>query len=155
MDQYMETVKYGDQDVMNNSTEVRPSDRTRQTERAVYRINPRTSEKELWLEQRPYDQTYRTRARLSRPSRHSKDNSRARHKVSNVLIMILTWQTIQTVPRASFSLPHWTQPVRMNLDSSRRVILTGLHHIPHLWVIYHFLVNVFIFYVLFSPQLLF
>ena len=128
----MEPAPHGDQDVLNNSTEVHPSNRTDQTDRAVNRIDPRSSGIEFRLEPRSDDRTDRTRARLSRPSRHSKDNSRARHKVSNVLIMILTWQTIQTVPRASFSLLHWTQPVRMNLDSSRRVILTGLHHIPHL-----------------------
>ncbi|KAF2590172.1 hypothetical protein F2Q70_00038687 [Brassica cretica] len=74
----MEPAQYGDQDVLNNSTEVRSSDRTKQTDRAVYRINPRTSGKELWLEPRPNDRTYHTRARLSRPSRHSKDHSRAR-----------------------------------------------------------------------------
>nr|VDD24767.1 unnamed protein product [Brassica oleracea] len=62
MDQYMEPAQYGDQDVLNNSTEVRPSDRTRQTDRTVYRINPRTSGKELWLEPRPDDRTYCTRA---------------------------------------------------------------------------------------------
>ncbi|WZZ88870.1 hypothetical protein YC2023_117449 [Brassica napus] len=81
MDQYMEPAHYGDQDVLNNSTEVNPSDRTRQTDRAVYRINPRTSGKELWVEPRPDDRTYRNRARLSRPSRHSKENSRARLKL--------------------------------------------------------------------------
>ncbi|WZZ66574.1 hypothetical protein YC2023_077944 [Brassica napus] len=80
IDQYMEPAQYGDQDDLNNSTEVRPSDRTRQTDRAVYRINPCMSGKELWLEQ-PDDRTYRTRARLFRPSRHSKDNSRANLKL--------------------------------------------------------------------------
>ncbi|KAF2594875.1 hypothetical protein F2Q70_00044081 [Brassica cretica] len=54
-----------------------------QTDRAVYRINPRTSGKELWLEPRPDDRTYHTRARLFRPSRHSKDNSRARLKLGH------------------------------------------------------------------------
>uniref|UniRef100_A0A0D3CUL2 CCHC-type domain-containing protein n=1 Tax=Brassica oleracea var. oleracea TaxID=109376 RepID=A0A0D3CUL2_BRAOL len=83
MDQYMEPAQYGDQDVLKNSTEVCPPDRTRQTDRAVYRINPRTSGKELWLEPRPDDRTYRTRARLFRPSRHSKDNSRARLKLGH------------------------------------------------------------------------
>uniref|UniRef100_A0A0D3CDY1 Uncharacterized protein n=1 Tax=Brassica oleracea var. oleracea TaxID=109376 RepID=A0A0D3CDY1_BRAOL len=65
MDQYMEQAQYGDQDVLNNSTEVRPSDRTRQTDHAVYRINLRTSGKELWLEPRPDDRTYHTIACLS------------------------------------------------------------------------------------------
>ncbi|KAF2564939.1 hypothetical protein F2Q70_00017404 [Brassica cretica] len=40
MDQYMEPAQHGDQDVLNNSTEVHPSDRTNQTNRAVYRIDP-------------------------------------------------------------------------------------------------------------------
>ena len=75
MDQYMEPPKHGDQDVLNNSTEVRPSDHTNQTNQAVYRIDPRTSEMEFRLEPRSNDRTDRTRARLSRPSRHSKDNS--------------------------------------------------------------------------------
>uniref|UniRef100_A0A0D2ZPG4 Uncharacterized protein n=1 Tax=Brassica oleracea var. oleracea TaxID=109376 RepID=A0A0D2ZPG4_BRAOL len=78
MDQYMEPVPHGDHDVLNNSTEVHSSNHTDQTDRAVYRIDPHTSEMELGLEPRPDNQTDRTRARLSRPSRHSKDNSRAR-----------------------------------------------------------------------------
>ncbi|KAF2535736.1 hypothetical protein F2Q68_00020718 [Brassica cretica] len=78
MDQYMEPAPHGDQDVLNNSTEVHPSNCTDQTDRAVYRIDPRTSGMELRLEPRPDNRTDHTRARLSRPSRHSKDNSRAR-----------------------------------------------------------------------------
>ncbi|KAF3536480.1 hypothetical protein F2Q69_00021388 [Brassica cretica] len=74
----MEPASHGDQDVLNNSTEVHPSNRTDQTDRAVYRIDPRTSGMELRLEPRSDNQTDRTRSRLSRPSRHSKDNSRAR-----------------------------------------------------------------------------
>ena len=53
MDQYMEPAQHGDQDVLNNSTEVRPSDRTNQTNRAVYQIDPRTSAMEYQLEPRP------------------------------------------------------------------------------------------------------
>uniref|UniRef100_A0A0D3D3K1 Uncharacterized protein n=1 Tax=Brassica oleracea var. oleracea TaxID=109376 RepID=A0A0D3D3K1_BRAOL len=77
MDQYMEPAPHGDQDVLNNSTEVHPSNRIDQTDRAVYRIDPRTSEMELRLEPHPDNQTDHTRARLFRPSRHSKDNSQA------------------------------------------------------------------------------
>ncbi|KAF2556721.1 hypothetical protein F2Q68_00014577 [Brassica cretica] len=40
MDQYMEPAQYGDQDVLNNSTEVRPSDRTRQIDHAVKIVEP-------------------------------------------------------------------------------------------------------------------
>ncbi|KAF3571101.1 hypothetical protein F2Q69_00061899 [Brassica cretica] len=61
-----------------NSTEVHPSNSTDQTDRAVYRIDPRSSRMEFRLEPRSDDRTDRTRARLSRPSRHSKNNSRAR-----------------------------------------------------------------------------
>ena len=77
----MEPAQHGDQDVLNNSTEVRPSDRTNQTNQAVYRIDPRTSGMDFWLEPQPDDRTDRTRARLSRPSRHSKDNSPAMHSL--------------------------------------------------------------------------
>ncbi|KAF3523822.1 hypothetical protein F2Q69_00048006 [Brassica cretica] len=78
MDQYMEPAPHRDQDVLNNSTEVHPPNCTDQTDRAVYWIDLRSSEMEFRLEPRSDDRTDRTRARLSRPSRHSKDNSRAR-----------------------------------------------------------------------------
>nr|VDD26061.1 unnamed protein product [Brassica oleracea] len=78
MDQYMEPAPHGHHDVLNNSTEVHPSNRMDQNDRAVYRIDPRSSGMEFWLEPRSDDRTDRTRVRLSRPSRHSKDNSRAR-----------------------------------------------------------------------------
>ncbi|KAF3582344.1 hypothetical protein DY000_02030442 [Brassica cretica] len=68
---------HGDQDVLNNSTEVHPSNHTDQTDRAVYRIDPCSSGMEFRLEPRSDDRTDRTIARLSRPSRHSKDNSQA------------------------------------------------------------------------------
>ncbi|KAF3567050.1 hypothetical protein DY000_02016120 [Brassica cretica] len=55
--------------------EFRPSDRTRQTDCAVYRIDPRTSGKELRLDPRPDD---RTEARLSRPTRQARTDDRAR-----------------------------------------------------------------------------
>ncbi|KAF2590407.1 hypothetical protein F2Q70_00040917 [Brassica cretica] len=78
MDQYMEPAPHGHQDVLNNSTKVHPSNCTDQTDRAVYRIDPRLSGMEFRLEPRSDDRTDRTRARLSRPFRYSKDNSRAR-----------------------------------------------------------------------------
>ena len=40
----MEPAPHGHQDVLNNSTEVHPSNRTDQTDRAVNRIDPRSSE---------------------------------------------------------------------------------------------------------------
>ncbi|KAF3520851.1 hypothetical protein DY000_02060804 [Brassica cretica] len=66
--------QHGDQDVLNNLIEVRSSDRTDQTDRAV----PRTSRLELRLEPRPDDLTDRTTARLPGPTRHSKTHGRAR-----------------------------------------------------------------------------
>ena len=52
MDLYMEPAHEGDQDDQIIPTEVRSSDRTRQTDRAVYWIDPRTSGKKLRLEPR-------------------------------------------------------------------------------------------------------
>uniref|UniRef100_A0A0D3C9Z3 Uncharacterized protein n=1 Tax=Brassica oleracea var. oleracea TaxID=109376 RepID=A0A0D3C9Z3_BRAOL len=66
--------QHGDQDVLINLTEVRSSDRTDPTNRAV----PRASRLKLWLEPRPDDQTDRTTARLPRPTRHSTTHGRAR-----------------------------------------------------------------------------
>ncbi|WZZ08140.1 hypothetical protein YC2023_094061 [Brassica napus] len=55
MDQYMEPDQNGVQAVQSSSNKVRPSDRTDQTDRSVYRIDPRTSRMELRLEPRPDD----------------------------------------------------------------------------------------------------
>ena len=74
MDQSIGADQHGDQDVLNNLTEVRSSDCTNQTDRAV----PRASRLELRLEPRPDDRTDRTGARLPRPTRHSKTHGRAR-----------------------------------------------------------------------------
>ena len=74
VDQSIGANQHGDQDVLNNLTEVRSSDRTDQTDRAV----PRASRLELRLEPRPDDLTDRTTARLPRPTRHSKTHGRAR-----------------------------------------------------------------------------
>ncbi|KAF3574515.1 hypothetical protein F2Q69_00058144 [Brassica cretica] len=74
VDQSIGTNQHGDQDVLNNLTEVRSSDRTDQTDRAV----PHESRLELRLKPRPYNRTDRTGARLSRPTRHSKTHGQAR-----------------------------------------------------------------------------
>ncbi|KAF3561492.1 hypothetical protein DY000_02016534 [Brassica cretica] len=66
--------QHGDHDVLNNLTEVRSSDRTDQTDRAV----PCASRLEIRLEPRPDDRTDRTGARLPRPTRHSKTHGRGR-----------------------------------------------------------------------------
>ncbi|KAF3566788.1 hypothetical protein DY000_02016868 [Brassica cretica] len=69
MDQYMEPVQDGAQDDQIISTEV-PA-----TDRAVYRISPRKSGKELRLEPRPDD---RTEARLPRTTRQTKTDDLGR-----------------------------------------------------------------------------
>ena len=66
-DQFMESDQYEDQKVRKISTEVQSPDRTRQTDRAVYRIDPRMSGMELQHNPRPDDQIDRTEARLSTP----------------------------------------------------------------------------------------
>ncbi|KAF2555627.1 hypothetical protein F2Q68_00015127 [Brassica cretica] len=59
-------------------TEVQAADRPRQTDRTVYRIDPRAAGEELRLEPRPDDRTHRTGARLPRPTRQAKTDGRAR-----------------------------------------------------------------------------
>ena len=74
VDQSIGANHHGDQAVMNNLTEVRSTNRTDQTDRAV----PPASRLELRLEPRPDDRTDRTTARLPRPTRHSETHGRAR-----------------------------------------------------------------------------
>ena len=83
-DQSMESDQYEDQNVRNNSIEVQSSDRAEQTDRAVYRIDPRTSGLELQDNPRPDDRINRTEARLSRHIRHSKTISQARTEFDRV-----------------------------------------------------------------------
>uniref|UniRef100_M4F5P2 Uncharacterized protein n=1 Tax=Brassica campestris TaxID=3711 RepID=M4F5P2_BRACM len=59
-------------------TEVQTDDCSRQTDRAVYQIDPRAAGKDLRLEPCPDDQTDRTGARLPRPIRQAKTDGRAR-----------------------------------------------------------------------------
>ncbi|WZZ80535.1 hypothetical protein YC2023_101107 [Brassica napus] len=74
LDQSIGAGQHGDHDVLKNFTEVRSSDHTDQTVRAV----PCASRLELRLEPGPDDRTDRTGARLPRPTRHSKSHGRAR-----------------------------------------------------------------------------
>ncbi|KAF3552521.1 hypothetical protein DY000_02006792 [Brassica cretica] len=78
MVQYMEPGQDGAQDDQIIPTEVQAADRSRQTDRTVYRINPRASGKELRLEPRPDDRTDRTGARLPRPTLQAKTDGQAR-----------------------------------------------------------------------------
>ncbi|KAF3535317.1 hypothetical protein F2Q69_00023921 [Brassica cretica] len=74
VDQSIGASQHGDHDVLNNLIEVRSTNRTDQTDRAV----ARASRLELRLEPRPDDRTDRTTARLPRPTLHSKTHGRAR-----------------------------------------------------------------------------
>ncbi|KAF3500171.1 hypothetical protein F2Q69_00042831 [Brassica cretica] len=65
MDQHMELASDDDQDDQIISTEVHPSVRTRQTDRAVYRIDPCISGKELRLHPCPAVRTDHTEAHRS------------------------------------------------------------------------------------------
>ncbi|KAF8110978.1 hypothetical protein N665_0077s0039 [Sinapis alba] len=112
MDQYMEPDQNGDQDVQHSSTEVLPSARTNQTDHAVYRINPCTSEMELRPEPRLDERTDRTIDVLLRPTRQAKTNGRAR-------ITLERENPIQTV--ATLFCPFG--PYRMQGLSSYQMIL--------------------------------
>ena len=74
----MEPGSDGVQDDQIIPTEVQADDRSRQTNRAMYRIDLRAAEKELRLEPRPDDQTDCTRDRLPRPTHQAKTDGRAR-----------------------------------------------------------------------------
>ena len=75
MDQSDESDQHEDQNVPDVPVEVHSSDQTRQTDRAVYQLDPRTYGLELWPGARPDD---RTEARLSRPTRRAKADGQAR-----------------------------------------------------------------------------
>ncbi|KAF3514727.1 hypothetical protein F2Q69_00009507 [Brassica cretica] len=78
MDQSDESEQHEDQDV---PVEVHSSDQTRQTDRVVYGINPRTSGLELRVDPRSdhqTDRTNRTEAHISQPTRQAKADGQAR-----------------------------------------------------------------------------
>ncbi|KAF2548152.1 hypothetical protein F2Q70_00020616 [Brassica cretica] len=64
------------QNVPDVPVEVHPSDQIRQTNRAVYRLDPQTSGWELRPNLRPDDRTDRIEARLSRPTRQTDGQAR-------------------------------------------------------------------------------
>ncbi|KAL0791532.1 hypothetical protein Bca101_007778 [Brassica carinata] len=72
-----------DQNAPDVPVEVHPSDQIRQTNRAVYLLDPLTSGMKLRPSPRPEDQSDRTSTRLSQPSRQAKANSRARLDVDH------------------------------------------------------------------------
>ncbi|KAL0813907.1 hypothetical protein Bca101_070350 [Brassica carinata] len=73
-----------DQNVPDVPVEVHPSDQIRQTNQAVYRLDPRTSGLELRPNPRPDDRTDRTEARLSRLTRQAKTDGQARINLARV-----------------------------------------------------------------------
>ena len=78
MDQSKESDQHEDQNVPDIPIEVHSSDRTRQTDRAMHRIDPRMSGLELRPDQRPDERTDRTEACLSRTTQQAKADGQAR-----------------------------------------------------------------------------
>jgi len=78
LDQDVEQTQHGDQDDQISPTEVQPFSRTRSTDRAVYRIDPRAPGRDLRMDPRPDDRISQTTGVLPRPIRHSRANSQAR-----------------------------------------------------------------------------
>ncbi|KAG5383519.1 hypothetical protein IGI04_034989 [Brassica rapa subsp. trilocularis] len=67
-----------DLEIREDPTEVQPFSRTRSTDRAVYRIDPRAPGRDLRMDPRPDDRISQTTGILPRPIRHSRANSQAR-----------------------------------------------------------------------------
>ena len=80
----MESDQNEDQNVRNNATEVQSIDQAEQTARAVYRLDPHSSELELQHNPRPDGQINRTEVRLSRPVHHAKSIGQVRSEVDQV-----------------------------------------------------------------------
>ncbi|KAF2588434.1 hypothetical protein F2Q70_00038331 [Brassica cretica] len=81
-----------DQNAPDVPVEVHPSDQIRQTNRAVYRLDPLTSGMKLRPSPRPEDQSDRTSTRPSQPSRQAKANNLTRNMPDLTWIMPdLTW----------------------------------------------------------------
>ncbi|KAF3585992.1 hypothetical protein F2Q69_00030847 [Brassica cretica] len=72
LDQDVEKTQHGDQDDQISPTEVQPFSRTRSTDRAVYRIDPRAPGRDLRMDPRADDRISRTTGVLPRPIRHSR-----------------------------------------------------------------------------------
>ncbi|KAF2597332.1 hypothetical protein F2Q68_00008968 [Brassica cretica] len=90
MDQYIEPGQDGDQEDQIIPTEVQAADCSRQTDRAVYRIDPRAAEKELRLEPRPDDRTNRTEAHL--PDQLAKQRLTVKPELT-----LIKWKQRQTI----------------------------------------------------------
>ena len=73
-----QTDQYEDQNTPDVPVEVHPTDQIRQTNQAVYRLDPGTSGLELRPDPRPDVRADRTEARLSRPTRQAKTDGQAK-----------------------------------------------------------------------------
>ncbi|KAF3559016.1 hypothetical protein F2Q69_00013111 [Brassica cretica] len=112
----------GDQDDQIIPTDVQEADRSRQTDRAMYRIDPRAAGKELRLELRPDDRTYRTRACLPWPTHQATTNGRARTHFDRVKtetdhslsLFAQILQLSKDLGRAGTKLAHEPYPTRLS-----------------------------------------
>ena len=111
----MESYQNRDQIVQNSSAEVRLPSHTAQDDRAVYRLDPLTSEMELRPSPQPEDRSDRTSTRPSQPSRQAKANSQAR--------LDLDHARLDTESQARLDLDcarlHTESQARLDLDHTR------------------------------------
>ncbi|KAL0641659.1 hypothetical protein Bca4012_103732 [Brassica carinata] len=127
----MEPSQDGEQDDQIIPTEVQADDRSRQTHRAVYRIDPHAAGKELRLEPCPDDQTDRTGARLSRPTRQAKTDGRAGTHLGRVEIetdhslSLLILQLSKDLGRAGTKLAHEPYPADRPERATPVLLLTA------------------------------
>ncbi|KAF2540984.1 hypothetical protein F2Q68_00031255 [Brassica cretica] len=142
VDQSVERTQHDDQNVPNDSTEVHDLDRTGRTDRAVYRIDPRASGRELRLDPRPDDRSDRTEVRLLRPTRQVKTNDRARiqsertDSESDQSFSFLTRLacTACTTERIDELSDHFNPIVQFDLqDFSKARILKFSEYLGYIW----------------------
>ncbi|KAG2269853.1 hypothetical protein Bca52824_064408 [Brassica carinata] len=127
----MEPGPDGVQDDQIIPTEVQADDRSRQTDRAMYRIDPRAVGKELRLEPRPDDRTDRTGARLPRPTRQAKTEGRARTHLGRVetetdhSLSLLILQLSKDLGRTGTKMMHGPYPADYTEGASPVLLLTA------------------------------
>ncbi|KAG5373685.1 hypothetical protein IGI04_042997 [Brassica rapa subsp. trilocularis] len=146
MEQSVGQVQHEDQNSPRFSTEVHPDDRTERTDRAVYRIDPRTSGMELRLDPRPDDRSDRTEARLPRPTRQVRKIDQAKlssertdfesdRSFSFLTRLALTAGTAERTAERSENPTYQFDPILQfdHLSFSRGRILKLSEDIGHIW----------------------
>jgi len=146
MEQFVGQVQHEDQNSPRYSTEVHPDDRTERTDRAVYRIDPRTSGMELRLDPRPDDRSDRTEARLPRPTRQVRKIDQAKlssertdfesdRSFSFLTRLALTAGTAERTAERSENPTYQFDPILQfdHLSFSRGRILKLSEDIGHIW----------------------